>query len=543
VFRFMRFVLIVSEKETPLVRKLSFVASSSKRIWISIEPNDINIKELSSTRQRDFYGEQLLAISTDIASPTSSAVVDSILRFRNAYKFHLMPPEIMALVYFSKKFNASFIACPGSYSSLAKGSECRSIGGSNLDYFFSSSDFLNEAQMAEGDLMLVKASRVYMDSPFEITFTGSLKTKFSKHLSNLLVRPTGNLALKITFSLGITLSTLIYLFLRYFTNNTIKRQRISSVGLFIFRSLVSQCVEKPKAFGTNNFRLSLNLLILPWMFSCLILMEIYKGNIFGYIFRPPFQDIPNDFRSLIVSKFKPLSQSQVWKSLDKDKDFKRILISQAYSAQLQPKIEFVKADSLEDLGIIYRRLVKEDTVLLANKESIVMFESIFDLVNGASSYQGSKEVIATNKFWTVTHRLLTRSDVDKVHLSVRTFTSLLECGIFIHIREMFIRGFLFVFVKSYTNLYDQTEFPKVDFGLSLDSGPQSLGWNHVKVFFYCYFLGIVCSFVNFILCICIKLTKKKRENLPRTCFHVKTRKFWYVLSRKRKPAITKCTKV
>jgi len=66
--------------------------------------------------------------------------------------------------------------------------------------------------------------------------------------------------------------------------------------------------------------------------------------------------------------------------------------------------------------------------VLAQRESVLFYEGILEMVNGVNSFQRSKESIAANKFWTVTHRVL-KHDVGKVKLSLWTFNALVEGGI------------------------------------------------------------------------------------------------------------------
>jgi len=107
-------------------KRLIYDREEKEKVWKSFRPNTIyNLNRIKQTP--DFYGEYLLAKSTDIPFAGTNSYITSILKDPGIYQFRLIVPDIMALLYLSIKLNASFLACPGINMQINEGTQYNEI--------------------------------------------------------------------------------------------------------------------------------------------------------------------------------------------------------------------------------------------------------------------------------------------------------------------------------------------------------------------------------------------------------------------------------
>jgi len=188
-------------------------------------------------------------------------------------------------------------------------------------------------------------------------------------------------------------------------------------------------------------------------------------------------------------------------------------------------MQFVNT-STEDLGSVHRKLISGNNVMLAQGESVLFYEGILEMVNGVNSFQRSKESIAANKFWTVTHRVL-KHDIGKVKLSLWTFNALVEAGILHHIRQMLRREYSYIDARqSLQNKTIREKYNNRNLGIAITgelNEPLALTWSHVNVFFYCYAIGVILSLLCFALVLLAKGLNCGQMKLPLLSKYFKTK--------------------
>lgn len=237
-------------------------------------------KSFERDRITNFHGYQLNAWNVEqVNQPNTHVRVKSQYGHR-AYKRFIFP-HILAMLHFSDKVNATFVSCP-----------CHPTQA-NLDFHFSTSDY-HFSEVSSYPKHQYR-QRFYTNDRFEITFITYNHLK-PDSFKNLLVNPIGYKCYLITIFIMLGICMFSYLFVSFETKPRI------SVCTWIFvvtRPLLGQHVILPKI--SQRHKTPLNLVFFGWISYCLLLTELYRGNVYQHLFAPSYTSPPINFFQLINS--------------------------------------------------------------------------------------------------------------------------------------------------------------------------------------------------------------------------------------------------
>jgi hypothetical protein len=327
------------------------------------------------------------------------------------------------------------------------------------------------------------------------------------HMTNTLFRPVGQHVVFIALLSFIT-NIFMFYFIYRVSSSTFPSTKLSlsSAMLMAFRPLFVQTIEIPKnpTTSSNFTRIAIKLILVPWIFCCILLTEIYKGNIFSFLFIPSYDPIPRDFPNLISSGYTIFVQTNSHRAITQDEIYKEILRSKLYFTDLEKKFRLISL-SIDDVGALYRQVARGNGILLAPIEYIILYERLFSVLIGQGSYQSSKDTISGHKVWLLFKRVSPATGYGIQEESSAIFRTLYEAGIYTFLRNMYYRGFGDSFMRgmftipgireqfygthtpnaSESNASSSSSFPQ--------DGPKAIGLQHVNVFFVVLLVGLLAA--------------------------------------------------
>jgi hypothetical protein len=163
------------------------------------------------------------------------------------------------------------------------------------------------------------------------------------------------------------------------------------------------------------------------------------------------------------------------------------------------------------MGVLYRKVVKGNSIFLAPIEYVILYELLFSILIGQGSYQSSKDSISGYKVWLLFKRVNPATGDGIQEESSAIFRTLYEAGITNNVRRMFNQGWATSFVK------EMFKFPGVReqfSGLSTpnasssntfissshrqDGATKAIGLKQVDVFFIVLFIGLLAATLVFV---------------------------------------------
>lgn len=468
---------------------------------------------------KDFQGYQFLVrdVEQSIHFYPHSLVAD---HFANRHLRRFIFPELLALLHFADKYNATFLSCyahPQSPERLRKDvGECRSVDEMHLNFFFSTADHIS----SKNKLTISSyGQRFYTDGRFEITFLTYNNLQRGQRFMNLLVKPIGLQCLIATLLLyfGITL-------LCHLTFQKLAKSMDQPFACLFLRPLLIQQANFPTKVDGECKSFSWNLIFMMWVLYCLLITETYKGNVYKYLFVPSHLSPPQDFQQLTssVSNYEAITISNPLKSVILESEYSvvfdrtRKLLPESFGNNSKKIVKNgTRKGGKSEIETIIEKLVTSRTAFVGAFEYIQVLEEFFHRLTGPSSITISSDFVAGSKVWIL-------YDKPGVQEARETFSHLLVSGVLTRAKKMLFGSF----AKQLVNQVLQSSSREVDrllrilhTSMSSDyskfsgGGVQKLRLDHVENFFVIFVVGLSVSFIGFLVEICTKFRMNRRNKV------------------------------
>ncbi|OXA55748.1 hypothetical protein Fcan01_08635 [Folsomia candida] len=340
----------------------------------------------------NFLRYELLSWDVDLTGqPNNFYLIKT--QFANRDDNRFIFPQLLALFHLSEKLNATFHTCRG-HPLAPTGKSPPKCFKRKMNFFFSASDY-------DGASFKNRHHRFYTDSRFEISFLTYNYLHPRNYAFAAIICPIGLELLLVTIALLFGISALCHLLFTY--------RKFSHPNFFLLfiSPLLSQEVKMYSKCSRNTPAkdFTFKLVITTWLVYCLIMTEVYRSNVYKYLFLPSYTTPPQNFDQLISSPdYAVITTSSKFKSITSpDSEHASIF------AHMQPKFEkkyFIMCCSggETDLVDLFKNLTTKPTAFVGATEYIQMLEVLFRQLIGTGSASASLDVVMGKKVWILYNR-------------------------------------------------------------------------------------------------------------------------------------------
>ncbi|OXA54951.1 hypothetical protein Fcan01_10872 [Folsomia candida] len=350
----------------------------------------------------NFQGQEFLTWDIELTGqPNTFYLVKYQFAQRDANRFIF--PQLLALFHFSEKVNGTFHSCPGHPLSPTVKPTPNCLAG-KMNFFFSTSDY--------DESFRNNHHRFYTDGRFEISFLTYNYLHPGSFVFTALIGPIGFEPLLVTIALLLGISTLCHLLFAH--------EKLSHPNfVLLFASpLLSQEVKMNSALNTpaSLKGFALKFVFTTWLVYCLIVTEIYRGNVYKYLFLPSYTAPPQNFDQLINSlDYSVTTTPAKFKSITSPGS-EHAAIFASMLEKFEPK-SFIMCcpGRTSDILDLFVNLTTKPVAFVGATEYVQILEVLFRQVVGPGSSSTSSDVVMGNKVWILYDRpgLVEASDVFK----------------------------------------------------------------------------------------------------------------------------------